>query len=156
MSDDLSDRLEDRRREKEWASTWEPEASGDTLIGTLEAVEMAPTEFGECRVAHVRTEDGVLRALWLMHKVLRDEWDAAEPTPGDRVGALYQGERSGESHDYHVWAVEVERRDEAPQAEPEADAEPDPTAVDRDRGKNEAAGRGPAPTLDNPNADLPY
>lgn len=153
MTDDLRDRLEQRRREQEWATTWEPDEPGDTLVGILEQMDKGPTEFGMCRVAHIRTEDGALRGLWLMHAVLEDEWDEAAPEPGDRVGALYQGRRSGKNNDYHVWAVEVERRDEAPDAEADA---PDPTEIDEDRGTDETPGHGPAPSLDDPNAELPY
>ncbi|MCS4198177.1 hypothetical protein [Salinibacter ruber] len=110
---DLKNELERERREKEWAETWKPQAPGDMLIGTLEGYDEATTDFGTYRVAHIRDEDGVLRALWLMHSVLQDEWDEAAPEIGERVGVQYHGKRSGENYDYHMWAAKVDRTDEA-------------------------------------------
>jgi hypothetical protein len=119
----LKDELEQERREKEWAETWKPQAPGDMLIGTLEGYDQATTDFGTYRVAHIRDEDGVLRALWLMHSVLQDEWEEAapdgEPQVGDRVGVQYHGKRSGENYDYHMWAAKVDRSEDTPQTSDE-------------------------------------
>jgi len=108
---DLKDELERERRSKEWAETWKPDGPGDMLIGTLEGYDEATTDFGEYRVAHVRDEEGVLRGLWLMHSVLKDEWDEADPGRGERVGVQYLGQRSGDTYDYHMWTVKVDRTD---------------------------------------------
>jgi len=108
---DLKDELEQERREKEWAETWEPGGPGDMLIGTLEAYDEATTDYGEYTVAHIRDEEGVLRGLWLMHSVLQDEWKEAAPEVGERVGVQYLGQRDGEQFSYHMWTVKVDRSD---------------------------------------------
>ncbi|MCS4054103.1 hypothetical protein [Salinibacter ruber] len=131
----LKDELEQERRAKEWAETWKPQAPGDMLVGTLEGYDQATTDFGTYRVAHIRDEEGVLRALWLMHSVLQDEWDEATPEVGERVGVQYHGKRSGESYDYHMWAAKVDRSEGAtdesdtPDEEDTAATENEPAAT---------------------------
>ena len=173
---DLKDELERERRSKEWAETWKPTEPGDMLIGTLEGYDTATTDFGEYRVAHVRDEEGVLRGLWLMHSVLKDEWDEADPGRGERVGVQYLGQRSGENYDYHMWTVKVDRPEgDSPNEAPQESTGSD-TAADR---KPQESGRAPSfdgdelygepqaetagsedaggeSTLDDPNGDLPF
>lgn len=161
MSDDLRDRLEEERKSKEWAETWEPNGPGDALIGTLEKVEEAPTEFGTYPVAHIRNENGVLKGLWLMHSVLREQWSDANPGVGDRVGALYHGKRSGENFDYHMWTVEVERTDETPEdRSPKSNADESSPLDGKEAAERMYADEGaedrPDPTLNDPNSELPY
>jgi hypothetical protein len=138
----LKDELEQERREKEWAETWEPDGPGDMLIGTLEGYDTATTTYGEYRVAHIRDEEGVLRGLWLMHSVLQDEWGEAapdgEPQVGDRVGVQYLGQRSGENFDYHMWTVKVDRSEERGENAPQATAEDDTAGADRQPQKRSA------------------
>ena len=169
---DLKDDLERERREKEWAETWKPDGPGDALIGTLEGYDEATTDFGTYTVAHIRDEDGVLKGLWLMHSVLQDEWTEADPQKGDRVGAMYHGKRSGDTYDYHMWSVKVDRPEDG---RSEAGGEEAPAA---DRSPQES-GSGGAPdfegddlfgplalesktsdggesTIDDPNGRLPF
>jgi len=178
---DLKDELEQERREKEWAETWRPSEPGDALIGRLEGYDEATTDFGTYTVAHIRDEDGVLKGLWLMHSVLQDEWGEAAPDGapqiGDRVGAMYHGQRSGDTYDYHMWTVKVERtdapdEDRSPAEDDTAADEGDPAPQSRsaapesggefDRGDLFGAPAEPAadgsngPTLDDPNSELPF
>jgi hypothetical protein len=88
---DLEDELRQERREKEWVETWKPGGSGEMLIGTLEGYDEATTDFGTYTVAHVRDEDGVLRALWLMHSVLKEECRGRPRDRGPR-GCAISGE----------------------------------------------------------------
>lgn len=160
---DLKDELERERREKEWAETWKPSGPGDALIGTLEGYDEATTDFGTYTVAHVRNEDGVLKGLWLMHSVLKDEWEEAAPEKGDRVGAMYHGKRSGDSYDYHMWSVRVDRsegggtntaEDRAPQKSAGAEAR---DSDGREQARQIYGGgedNGATSALDDPNADL--
>ena len=141
---DLKDRLKERQRESEWATTWRPKQHGPTLIGTLEKMDTGTTEYGEADIAHIRDADGKLWGVWLFHTVLKNEWGEADPTPGDQVGIQYLGERGGDPHSYHAYAVEVE--------EGELPASEDRPAVEADA----EADRRPAPSFDDPNADLPY
>jgi hypothetical protein len=147
---DLKNELERERREKEWAETWKPEAPGEMLIGTLEGYDTATTSYGEYRVAHVRDEEGVLRGLWLMHSVLQDEWEEANPGVGERVGVQYHGKRSGDTYDYHMWAVKVDRSEtaatEGDGAEDDtagADRQPQKRSGGRKGGKREAGSEAP-------------
>ena len=140
---DLKERLKDRHREKEYATTWKPDAGG-MLVGTLEKMDEGTTSYGDCKIAHVRTADGTLMAVWLFHKVLKDEWQEHAPTPGDEVGIIYHGMKDGESFSYHDYSVEVEEG-ELPASEDRPAVEADAEADDR-----------PAPSMDDPNADLPY
>jgi hypothetical protein len=139
MSDGLRDRLNETRKSEEWATTWKPDR-GEMLVGTFEKMDTGSTKYGESRVAHIRDEDGKLWGVWLFHSVLQDQWEQAEPTPGDRVGILYLGKRAGSDYDYHHYDVEVERRDEEP--EPAVERVPSPG--------------GEESTLEDPNGELPY
>lgn len=159
MSDDLKDRLNQNRQEQEWATTWEP-GRGEILTGTLEKMDSGMTEYGEYPIANIRDEDGELWGVWLFHTVLQDQWEKADPEPGDKVGILYYGKRSGSTHDYHHYDVEVEPR---PEKEPEdrSPQHPDDSALngrekaERLYGDEETEDR-PEPTMEDPNADLPY
>jgi len=165
---DLEDELERERREKEWAETWEPDGSGDMLIGTLEAYDEATTDYGTYTVAHIRDEEGVLRGLWLMHSVLQDEWKEAAPEVGERVGVQYLGQRSGEN-------LKVDRTEDEPQESNTAGAGSDRQPQESGAGDfdgsdlysppaTETAGSDPAPqepnggesTMDDPNGELPF
>lgn len=148
----LEDRLRSEHKAQEYATTWRPDA-GDILTGTLEKMDTGETKYGECEIAHVRDGDGELMAVWLFHKVLRTEWDEAEPEPGDEVGICYHGQRDGSGYSYHNYTVEVERADGTAETGGE-DREPkrtDRSGPEPDEGVDER----PKPTLDNPNADLP-
>ena len=176
---DLKDELRQERREKEWAETWKPDGPGDILIGTLEGYDEATTDFGTYTVAHVRDEEGVLRGLWHMHSVLKDEWDEADPGRGERVSVQYLGQRSGENYDYHMWTVKVDRPEgdspnEAPQestgSDTAADRKPQESgrapSFDGDELYGEpaaetaehepASGAGGESTLDDPSGELPF
>ena len=170
----LKDELERERREKEWAETWKPSEPGDMLIGTLTGYDEAETDFGTYTVAHIRTGDGVLRGLWLMHSVLQDEWAEADPGRGERVGVQYLGKRSGSDFDYHMWTVKVDR----PQSGAERDSDgtsQEQSAAGDDRppqesdsgsapkfdgdelyGKPQGEDAGGESTIGDPNGDLPF
>lgn len=161
MSDDLRERLEEDRKSKEWAETWKPSEPGDMLVGTLEGYDEAETDFGTYEVAHIRNENGVLKGLWLMHSVLREQWNDANPDVGDRVGALYHGKRSGENFDYHMWTVEVERTDEPPEDRPPMSNADESSPLDGQEQAerlyaDEEAENRPDSSLNDPNGPLPY
>lgn len=146
---DLKERLKDDQREDEWARAWKPEAEGEMLTGTFERMEEVKVEHGTYPVAHIREDEtGELRAVWMFHKVLRVEWEEQEPQPGDRVGIIYKGRREGQTYAYHHYGVEVEPA----KAEGSRNGR---TALPRFE-PDEGHDRRPKPTLDNPNAQLPY
>ena len=145
---DLESRLKENHRSDEYADTWKPDGEGEMLVGTFEKMAEGTTSYGTYPIAHIREEGGQLRAVWFFHAVLRDQWDAAGPEPGDQVGIIYKGQRDGRDFSYHAYGVEVERQaggDTAPR-------KPDRPALKPDDGHD----RRPAPSMDDPNAELPY
>ena len=144
---DIESRLKDNYQSDEYADTWKPDGEGEMLVGTFEKMAEGTTSYGTYPIAHIREEGGQLRAVWFFHAVLRDQWDAAGPEPGDEVGIIYKGQRDGRDFTYHAYGVEVERRDsETPTADREA------RRLDPDEGVENR----PAPSMDDPNAELPY
>jgi hypothetical protein len=145
---DLKERLQDNYRSDEFADTWRPEAEGEMLVGTFEKMAEGTTSYGTYPIAHIRDESGQLRAVWFFHAVLKDQWEQAEPEPGDQVGIIYKGQREGSDFRYHAYGVEVERQggDATPTREPER------PALRPDEGHD----RRPTPSMDDPNAELPY
>jgi len=116
-----------------------------------------------------------------MHSVLQDEWEEANPGVGERVGVQYLGQRSGDTYDYHMWTVKVDRKanagEDAPQASDTAGSDRAPQesgagdfdgsdlwgkpALDtesREEAPQESSGGDSAEgsTLDDPNGGLPF
>lgn len=151
----LKDRLEQNRREQEWATTWKPDR-GEMLVGTFEKMDEGESDYGTHRIAHLRDEDGELWAVWLFHTVLQNQWGEADPTPGDRVGILYLGKRDGSDFDYHAYDVEVERGESAPKDSEKCEAGAQKCEADGTFASDEQTEDRPEPTMDDPNAELPY
>lgn len=95
------------------ARAWKPEV-GDVLVGELVAYRQGQGAYGPAWVAHVREEgSGELRACWLFHAVLLDEFRRLRPKPGERVGIrrLEDGGKVGAR--YRRFALVVDRPVEA-------------------------------------------
>ena len=88
-----------------YGENWDPDP-GDILIGRLQDVVTVSTRYGERDVARIETEEGVL-SVWLKHKVLRDEWQALAPAPGDLLGIRFIDEKSSQNGSYYDYNVEV-------------------------------------------------
>lgn len=91
------------------ARAWKPEV-GDVLVGELVAYRQGQGAYGPAWVAHVREEgSGELRACWLFHAVLLDEFRRLRPKPGERVGLrrLEDGGKAGSR--YRRFALVVDR-----------------------------------------------
>lgn len=90
MSDGSFESAASRLREKAQsaahpATSWRPEV-GDELIGRLVRVDTRPTKQSAAeRVAILEREDGSHLAAWMFYRVLADEWDQADPQPGELV-----------------------------------------------------------------------
>ena len=86
--------------------------AGETFLGTIVGYSSAETAFGPCVIAYVEEEkSGELQSLWLLHRVLRNEFAKQKPRIGDTVGLKYHGTqspKSGDGQDYHSWSLLVE------------------------------------------------
>ena len=120
----IEEKLNRKRAEKEYATTWKPDP-GDVLQGTYERTQTVETRFGEQQVSQIRDAEGKLWGVWHSHKVFRQQWHQADPQPGDRVGILYEGMREGDGYEYHMYHIAVERAEDAAEraGEPTGDAE---------------------------------
>jgi len=91
---------------------WQATGPGDSLVGTFERLDHRAKSNGELfPVVEIRTDEGVLYAVWLFHTVLRQQFRAARPQPGERVAVRYDGQRqSGGGRPYHAYRVRAEHQ----------------------------------------------
>jgi len=67
-------------------TSWRPEV-GDTLVGVLLRYDRGSTPYGPQTIAHIADEEsGEIRGVWILHEVLRQEFAAQRPRPGERLG----------------------------------------------------------------------
>jgi hypothetical protein len=87
------------------------EKPGDELLGWVVDINpAAPTRFGFAPVVTVRLPDGRVVSLWLLHAVLRREFERQAPTPGELVLVRYQGTVTPEGASaYESYVVVVDR-----------------------------------------------
>ena len=93
-------------------ASWMPEVAGEELFGEIIGVnEAAPTKFGSSPVVTIRKPDGEHVSLWLLHTVLRREFERHEPKIGELVLVRYQGRVTpgGDGNDYESYAVLLDR-----------------------------------------------
>lgn len=113
---DIYARLNERA-DAENPPSWQPERDGDELFGQLVAVnESAPTKYGSAPVVTIRKPDGEMVSLWLLHAVLRREFERAMPRLEEYVLVRYQGrvEPDGEGRPYENYAVHLDRGGQGP------------------------------------------
>ena len=81
---DLRDELE--KFDGTYPESWRPEV-GEILVGTIVRYETGSTNYGSYPICVVRDEQsGAERSVWLLHAVLRDEFEKQKPLPGERCG----------------------------------------------------------------------
>jgi hypothetical protein len=111
----MTEQTDDFRQQVEGADmsypdAWRPDP-GDALIAVVQGYDSAQTKWGRQHVANVKREDdGELLAVWLSHKVLREEFKDKRPTPGERIGIKYHGEH--EQGGYAMYTLRVDRSGE--------------------------------------------
>lgn len=105
-----------RLREKadqETPKAWMPTEAGDDLVGVLVDVNVAaPTKFGPSPVVTIkRLNDGELVSLWLLHAVLRREFERKQPLIGETVLVRYDGKvrPEGGGNDYDMYTLVLDR-----------------------------------------------
>lgn len=128
-------------------TTWRPDdaSTGHSklLIGELVSVEAGHTDWGSKQIAIVRDAGGQLWNVWLLHKVLMDEFARQQPKLGEMLAISYEGKvmpASGGSA-YEKYRLVIDRptsdvdwgsvsSDERAAPEPAPTAEAEPAAVD--------------------------
>lgn len=83
---------------------WIPEP-GETLSGTVTAIEKRKNQFGEYPAITVQTLDGAERVFHAMRTVALNEVIRQAPKPGDLIAILYLGKAKDE--DYHRYRVRI-------------------------------------------------
>lgn len=104
-------RLRDRA-ESDTPPAWMPTEPGDELFGTLANVTAAaPTKFGPAPVVAIAQPSGEIVSVWLLHSVLRREFERAKPTIGETLLIRYLGtvQPEGDGKPYQSYALIVDR-----------------------------------------------
>ncbi len=118
------------------AEPWAPEP-GDIVEGEFERLDRGSTQYGNYDILILRENRGSVRAVWLMHAVLKGEFARLQPTPGDCV-AIKRLADSGKG--YRRYRMVVERRGNR-SAERPGDAASDGRVVDQGSGTDGAEAR---------------
>lgn len=107
---------------------WRPKA-GDKLVGTVVAIDMRDSEYGEepYPIVTIGTEDGDEFAFHGFHTVARNELSKQRPRVGDEIALKYFGKN--EERGYERYRVLVIHADQ-----PETPIDWDAVAVEADTG----------------------
>jgi hypothetical protein len=105
--------LEDRLNEPE-PERWEPEP-GDSLVGTVEALEQRVGSWKPYLVVDIRQDDGEIRRWFATHTVAKSELAKLRPKAGERIGVRYLGTHA---KGYENWRVVLDRGEEPAAAAP--------------------------------------
>lgn len=101
--------------DRDYPQAWIPEAEGDELLGVLASVRPAvQTAYGPAPVVELEDVLGARWSVWLVHTVLRREFERQRPVLGERVLIRYLGTVRPESGGapYESYRLVVDRVDE--------------------------------------------
>jgi hypothetical protein len=102
--------------DREHAPAWIPEAPGDEIVGVVAAIRPAvPTQFGPVPVVELAELDTrAPAAVWLIHTVLRREFERARVIVGETILVRYLGRVAPEGGGaaYESYKLVVDRPDE--------------------------------------------
>jgi hypothetical protein len=119
---------------------WQPEV-GDELVGVFRGWSSGVTKRAERHpIAIVEDASGTSWAVWLFYRVLRAEFQEANPEPGELVLVRRLPDREGPNGAYRVFRVAVDRA----AADPFADTD-SPVDCDEPGDWGLAKGRGDSP-----------
>jgi hypothetical protein len=108
-----SDRLRNAAAllDKDFPEAWIPQVEGDELVGVFARLEHGQTVRGPAWIVILTTEDGVERAVWLVHTALRNELQRQAPRPGEAVAIRYLGMKrtADDQNDFVAYRVAVDR-----------------------------------------------
>lgn len=160
-------------------TSWRPNdpAKGhpQLLVGELVRVDEGHTSYGPKKIAVLRTVDGELFGVWLLHAVLQQEFARQRPRIGELIAVRYVGHVPGRDGQpgYEKFRLVVDRQDAgadwsalttdagvSPEASPEprpfAGVEPSEASPPPDEPECELCGyREPEHAAGCPNDDLP-
>ena len=86
-----------------YPESWIPKVD-DILVGTVVRYESGSTEYGPCPIVVVEDEEKKeLRSVWLLHAVLRSEFQKKRPRPGERVGIKRLPDAKIDYKRYALW-----------------------------------------------------
>jgi hypothetical protein len=114
--------------------SWRPdvptEAHPPVLVGTLLRVEQGHTSWGPKRIAVIRDLAGEVWSVWLLHKVLVDEFARQAPRIGELLAVKYLGKVIPErGSPYEKYRLAIDRDGNEVQWQPAAEQQqPDPPA----------------------------
>lgn len=96
-------------------TTWRPddpaEGHPNLLIGELVTVDTGTTAWGERQIAVLRDGEGALWNVWLLHKVLIDEFCSKQPKIGEMLAISYGGRVEPEhGSPYEKYRLVIDRR----------------------------------------------
>lgn len=114
MNEETRERLR-QQADREYPQAWIPAAEGDELLGVVTAVRaVVHTSYGPVPV--VELEDAVRASwsLWLVHTVLRREFERQRPAVGETILIRYLGKVVPESGGaaYESYRLVVDRPDQ--------------------------------------------
>ena len=101
------------QQKKDTSTSWRPNP-GDELLGTFIEWSSGKTSRDETyRIAVIETEDGQRLAVWLFYAVLREEFEKADPQPGELLLIQRSEDRSGANGTtYRMYSVTVDRAEQ--------------------------------------------
>jgi hypothetical protein len=96
-------------------TTWRPNGPDEhppLLVGVMESREPGPDfGYGPHDVVVLRTPAGERWSVFLMHQVIREEFDRKQPRPGDLIAVKYEGRVQGGqgASGFEKYRLEVDR-----------------------------------------------
>ena len=106
-----------KKEDGTYPTSWRPRP-GDIITGRVIKYTSATGNFGPVTICVLDEEEsGERRSIWLMHEVLRREFEQQQPKPGERVGIKYLGVAD---KGYHKYKLMVDRPDAMPDFEKSA------------------------------------
>lgn len=100
------------RAEQTTPPAWMPGEPGDELFGTLVDVKASvPTRFGPAPVVTIQQPSGEPVSVWLLHSVLRREFERARPAIGENLLIRYLGtvQPDGGGSAYESYSLTLDR-----------------------------------------------
>lgn len=88
--------------------SWIPEI-GDSIAGVVVEYSKGETRFGRHPIVTIEDDQGELHAIWLMHKILYDEFQDQRPRPGERIGIRRMSDGGQGSNTYRRYRLIVDR-----------------------------------------------
>jgi hypothetical protein len=141
--DETRERLHEQA-DREYGQAWIPRAAGDELLGRVTEVRpVVHTAYGPAPVVEIEDPVHAAWSVWLVHTVLRREFERQQPKVGERILIRYLGAvRPEGGAPYESYRLIVDRVDENNDIDWRAIAERYGDAVETTDRPDEQAARG--------------